>query len=762
VISRRGLVQELEERLGRSDRLVTLTGPGGIGKTWLARAAAADLGRNFEAGAHVVDVREAPDGALLTQIVARGLAVPMASVDVDALVHAIAARHILLVLDGCDELLLPCADLVVALLRSCPRLVVLATSRQPMRVAGEQVMAVPPLSLPATTQSANRLSDGSSEAVALFLERAEASLPGFGLTAENSEAVTAVCAALEGNPLAIGLAAGRVRVLGPHAILDRLVEPYRLLTGGATDSSRGDGSLRASVDLSYHLCSDEERTLWARLSVFPASFDLDAVEAVCSGDGIADHDLLDLVDSLLEKSVLAREQPDATHVRYRLLETLRAYGAEKLGAEAAGYWRRRHLEWCDALARTRLEGWFGLRQLAGFTLFERERANLSAALELSTSDSTTAPQALRIAAGLEWFWLVSGRLHEGRRWLRRALRHETGTPAERGRALGTAAWFATLQGDPLSAEQLLAEARAVLEGAEDVGRAAVRRAEGAVAARGGRHDEADSHFQLALRDAALTGCAATEAEGWLVLGLHHGLAGRADAADEAVRRSLALAERADDPLLCAYALGWLGLAAMLGRDHVTAAARAREALRHHAEVDDPFGSALLYEVLAWAAVAAADGVRAATLAGAADQSWKALGVTVNAVPPLAEGRDDRLAAVREALGVRDFLKHRERGAAMPREAAIRYAVDNVVPWQRRSDSSGPLTDREFEVATLVARGMANREIAAALSISVRTAQGHVESILRKLQFGSRSQIAAWVTERTAQQRAYGGPDPRTS
>ncbi len=755
MISRRGLVDEVRERLGGQDRLVTLTGPGGIGKTWLARRAAADLGRGFAAGAGVVDVSEVTDAALLTPTVARGLGVRAASarLDVSALARVVADRHVLLVLDGCDTLLAPCAHLVTGLLTRCPRLVVLTTSRQPLRVTGEHVLAVPPLSVPERGQALDPLTVGDHEAVALFLERAAASLPSFGLTPENTGVVAGVCGALEGNPLAIELAAARVNVLAPHAILERLAQPYRLLTKGAPMAPERHGSLRSSVDASYGLCSDEEKCLWARLSVFPASFDLDAVEGVCSGDGLDETDMLDLVDSLLERSVLAREDSDATQVRYRLPESLRVYGAERLGLEGRQYWRRRHLDWCDAVVRTGVEEGLGLRQVAWFTLFSREHANFRAALDLATSDPTAAPYGLRIAVGLEPFWLISGRVGEGRHWLGRALGHGTGTPVERIRALATAAWFASLQGDPAEAERLLVEARTLRGCAGAVGGAAVARVEGAIAAGRGDHDDAEPSFREVVLAAELTGSPGTEAEAWLLLGLNHGFSGRSDDAEEAVRRCLVLAEQAGEPLLQSYALGWLGLAAVRRGDLVSAGARVRDALHRHADVGEPFGTALLYEVLAWAAGDGGDGVRAATLTGAANRLWRTLGLAPDAVRHLVEGREERLAVVRKALGVRAFQQHWNRGESMPEEAATRYAVENVLPWQRRADPSAPLTERELEVATLIGRGMANREIAAALTISVRTAQGHVESILRKLGFGSRSQVAVWVAERGAQRPA---------
>jgi non-specific serine/threonine protein kinase len=276
----------------------------------------------------------------------------------------------------------------------------------------------------------------------------------------------------------------------------------------------------------------------------------------------------------------------------------------------------------------------------------------------------------------------------------------------------------------------------------------VLRAEGGVAACRGRHPEADRHFSDAVELALGAGSSAAAAEGWLLLGLSRGVAGRNDEAEDAVHRCLRIAEGTEEPLLRSYAVGLLGLTA-LGRGEVAAAAdRVRRALQPKVE---PFLTAFLFEVLAWTALADGDGVRAATLVGAADRLWQTEAVDPAAVPTLVVRREERLAAVKALLGARQFRRHVEQGASMARRVALGYALEETMPGRGRPDEVTPLTGRELEVAELVGRGMTNREVAAALDITVRTTQGHVEHILRKLGFGSRTQVAAWVAERRARQ-----------
>ena len=731
-----------------SERLITLTGPGGIGKTWLARLVLEEVGRAFPDGTYVAGVGGLAEGRALGRTVADSmrLQVDARHIDASVLVPLVADKHALLVLDRCEHLLPECARLVTGLLRGCPTLHVLATSRQPLGATGEHVIAVPPLAVPADRTTVDPQTALASDAVAVFVERARAVLPSFQLTEDNVEAVVAICARLDGNPLAIELAAARTGLLAPEAILARLEDRYRLLTRGPRDAAPQLPSLRACVEASWQLCTEPERLLWARLSASPADFELDAVEDVCSGEGIEEAEVLDLVDSLLEKSILVRDA-DPTAVRYRMPETLRSYGAEQLGHDGLRRWSEQHLAWVERLALKAGREWFGPRQTSQLSRLRREQVNLVAALDRATEDPARASQALRIIQALEPWWILSGQVTAARRWLATALHHRTGDPELDAQALALGAWFATVQGDLLEAQELLEEASRFRDAVSPAALSSLARARGGLSVARGDVEGAEESFQRVVELAVRSGCEAVAAEGWLLLGLARGVACRDDDAELALRRCLALADRVGESQLRASALALQALGALRRGQSSSARRLAREGLRTKVAADDWFGIAFLLEVLAWIALADDDPARTATLLGAAEGMWSKAGVTPPSIGPLAAGRDGWLAAARRALGRREFQRCARRGAALAWKEAVRYAEDDLPPRQHQPRTSASLTSRELAVAELIARGMSNREIAAALVISVRTVQGHVEKILGKLGFGSRAQVAAWFVQR---------------
>lgn len=745
---RRDELAAVRRSLLGSERLITLTGPGGIGKTWLARLTLKEVGRAFPDGTYVAKMGDLTDARLLGRTVAgsMGLEGKARHIDAAVLVRLVADRHALLLLDRCEHLLSECARLVAGLLPGCPRMHVLVTSRQPLGVIGEHVITLPPLAVPGDPTTVEPLTALASDAVALFVERATAVLPSFRLTEDNVEAVAAICARLDGNPLAIELAAARTGLLAPEAILARLEDRYRLLTKGPRDAAPTLPSLRASVEASWELCTEPERLLWARLSVFPADFELDAVEDVCSGDGIAKAEVLDIVDSLLEKSVLARDA-DPTAVRYRMPENLRSFGAERLGHDGLRLWSEHHLAWTERLVVTAGRDWFGPRQNSQLSRLRREHVNVAAVLDKATADPARASQALRMIQALEPWWLLGGRVTEVRHWLAAALHHRTGESELHAQALALGAWLATIQGDLLEAEPLLNEASQCRDVTSPATLSALARARGGLSVARGDVADAEASFQHAVELGVRSGSEGVAAEGWLLLGVARGLAGRDDDAELALRRCLTLADRAGESQLRAYALGLQALGA-LRRDQASSARwLAREGLRIKVAAADWCGAAFVLEVLAWVALADDDPVRSAILLGAAEGMRRNAGVTPASMGPFTVGRDDRRAAARDALGRKEFQRYFARGAALAWKDAVRFTEGDLLPGQRRPGTSAPLSSREMAVAELVARGMSNREIAAALVISVRTVQGHVENILRKLGFGSRAQVAAWVAQR---------------
>ena len=347
-VGRRRELADAKRALSKS-RLVTLTGVGGVGKTRVAERVARDRRRAYPHGrTRAVGGSGTFDQTVLTELSVRG---PPSGDALEALIDFLSSRHVLLVLDNCEHLLDQVAALSAALLRSCPDLQILATSREPLRVVGEAVLPVPPMAAPASERSGGVAGLSRYDAVALFTERAAAAVPDFVLTDDNHRAVAALCHRLDGLPLAIELAAGRLRSLSPAQILSKLADRYAVLTGGERGRPDRQQTLRASIEWSYQLCTPQEQRLWARLCVFAGSFELDAVEAVCTGD-IAGDEIVDLMSGLVDKSIVVRHER-GTVAQYRLLESIREFGLERLNEDGDGpALRMRHLQWYAALIHT--------------------------------------------------------------------------------------------------------------------------------------------------------------------------------------------------------------------------------------------------------------------------------------------------------------------------------------------------------------------------------------------------------------------------
>jgi predicted ATPase/DNA-binding NarL/FixJ family response regulator len=757
MIGRRDELVALRRRLTGPDRLVTLVGPGGCGKSTVARAVAADLARSFGGDVWLVPLNDLSDPHLFGHTVAPALGIQLRTGewDVSQVIEVLAPRTGLLVLDGADPVLDATSAFASALLAGCPHISMLVTSRQPLGVTGEMVVDLEPLPYPPAGET-GLAAVGDFDAVRLFVERASTVLPSFELTADNAEAVGRLTSMLEGLPLAIELAAARIQVLSPAEIVERLDDRYRLLSKGLRGTDQSHLSLRANVDASYDICTTQERELWARLSVFNGSFELGAAERVCSGDGIEEIDVLDLVDGLLDKSVLSRVEADASHVRYRLLESLRQYGEERLGDEA-DRWRARHLAWCAGLVQALVDDWFGPRQADWCDRARRELPTLTVAVEYGLSDPARAARfdaALSIVTGLEPFWVVSGRVSEARHWLDAALADGPGSTASSARlaAVAVGLWLAGVQRDEVATVRL-AEAADQLEA--QLGDAAdeLVRAKTLVARSSMLLWQQDPMAAAALAEesasiAAAFGDATSETTALLQLALSQALAGDTAAATETHQRCLARTEPVGELYARSFSLGIQALVELSTGALPEADRLAREALRLKAGLGDQFSTSLVLEVLAFVAAGLADPERAAVLSGAAESGWRVQGVSVDVVPLIAEQRSAGLQALRAALGERTFDQAFGRGSALTLEEAVEYAVTGSLPEPPAVvDEPTVLTKREQEVADLVGRGLTNREIAESLVISDRTAEGHVENILRKLGFTSRTQVATWVVER---------------
>ncbi len=483
-----GREQQIAEirRLLQTTRLLTLTGSGGVGKTRLSHEVAAGLVDVFQDGVWLVELAALAEAAQVPKAVASVLELreePDRPLTV-TLAHELRADHLLVVLDNCEHLLEACAALADALLRACPELRILATSRQALGITGETTYLVPSLSLTAPldapTQPAPREDEArasvagappmrerielptQSEAVRLFVERALAAVPTFTLTDRNAAAVEQICRRLDGIPLALELAAARVAVLSPEQIAARLGDRFSLLTGGSRTARPRYRTLRALIDWSHDLLDERERTLFRRLAVFAGGWTLEAAEAVCAFGALSPHEVLDLLSGLVAKSlVLAAEHDD--EVRYRFLESLREYAVEKLlESDEQTALRERHREWVLGLAEQAEPELIGPRQEVWFDRLDRERENLRAAARWAATRGD-AETIVRLGAALWQFWLARADATDAREWIDAIvpLAQQVSPIPALARALHGAGMLAVQLADYATSRSLLEEGLAV-------------------------------------------------------------------------------------------------------------------------------------------------------------------------------------------------------------------------------------------------------------------------------------------------------------
>ena len=452
----------------RQQRLVTLTGSGGTGKTRLALRAAGELLEHFPDGVWLVELAPIADPELVAQEIASRLGLQKASADsyLAILVNYLRGKKLLL-LDNCEHLLDACARLAEHLLQRCPQISLLTTSREALGIAGETAYRVPSLAAPDPQRVSAPAELAQAESVRLFAERAAAVQSGFSLTAENLPAVGRICHRLDGIPLAIELAAARVGVLSVEQIAAHLNDRFHLLTGGSRTALPRQRTLRASIDWSYSLLSEPERLLLQRLSVFSGGWSLEAAEAVCAGDGLDQYEILDALCGLVNKSLVAADSQAGSETRYRMLETIRQYGQERLEDTGEGAAiRSRHLAYFAGLTPQAEPHLRGKGMLEWLSRLDDELANLRLALEWSLTGGVEL--GLQIMAGSMWFWWIRGLWYEGAGWLDKLLAAEAaqrgGGALENGRALQRARGLRTLQ----MLVQLIAPERRLSVGEESI------------------------------------------------------------------------------------------------------------------------------------------------------------------------------------------------------------------------------------------------------------------------------------------------------
>jgi predicted ATPase/DNA-binding winged helix-turn-helix (wHTH) protein len=462
-IGREREIAHIKEHLGTT-RLVTLIGAGGCGKTRLAMQVAADLLQSYPDGIWLVELAALTQAGLVPQTVAnvlglkeqpgRGLA--------QTINEYLASKRLLLVLDNAEHLLAACAQLADAVLRQCAQVVILATSRERLGIAGELTYRVPSLSVPDPRRKATLEELSAYESARLFIERARLSRPHFTITAENAPALASVCYRLDGIPLAIELAAPRVRSMSLEEVKRRLDQSFGLLTGGPRTALPRQRTLRSTIDWSYDLLSDAEQALLCRLAVFSGGWTLEAAEQVCIGERVDSIEVLDLLTSLADKNLVVADEQDGP-TRYRLLETVRHYGLERLREhDEEAHWRGRHLAYFLVLAEADPQQQ-GSDRTDWLDRLEIEHDNVRSALAWSSAAVADAAGGLRLAGAISWFWLVRGYWAEGRTWFSAVL---AATPraqdgAARATALRGAGRLATSQGDYSAAKALRQEGLAI-------------------------------------------------------------------------------------------------------------------------------------------------------------------------------------------------------------------------------------------------------------------------------------------------------------
>jgi predicted ATPase/DNA-binding CsgD family transcriptional regulator len=778
-------------------RLVTVIGPGGVGKTRICLRAAALAADRYSRGACFVELSGLRDPALLPDTVADCLGLRNPGGLASVLGH-LRDRRQLLVLDTCEHIVDGCATFTEALLREAPGVTLLATSRQPLDVPGEHTLLIPPLPVPGPDATPD--GNGTGDSVQLFAQRAAAAVPSFRLTDETREDVIRICRRLDGLPLAIELAAVRLRALPLHELADRLEYPFQVLDGGRRGAVPRHQTLHTAIRWSYDLCTPAEQALWARLSVFRGSFDVAAAEDVCArpgaalGAGARYAEVVEPLIGLVDKSVVLRD--DNHGARYRLPGMPREFGALRLTAAGeTGACRDRHLSYQLAAARRFRDQIFGDGLPGLLRGLRASHDDLCAALEygldrcamdrepgrpkVTSETGRSAADAAELATALQAYWVISGRLREGRYWLGKVIERFAEPSPERALALLRRAYLGAFTGDAADAAL---DAREGMRIARKLG-ADELEARGhlylhAALTFGGRHEEAAAAGAEAER--LLT--ALCDSTGLVLLGIAQAhllqLAGRPEQAIRQCERTLRRIGDGGER----WPHGYLYTIAALARIQVPGqetrcAADAVRGLRAARELGDVIGTAYALEVLAWLAAAAGRPARAAWLTGAADPLWGRTGKRLSGTAIMLEAHRRAAKAALDGLGEERFAVLRARGAACPLQAIVAAAADDADdldtglpslaagPAAIGQATAGPwlskLTGREREIAALVASGLSNREVAAKLVISKRTVDAHVEHIFGKLGMSSRVQLTVWLRDQfpDAREPADGQPGP---
>jgi predicted ATPase/DNA-binding CsgD family transcriptional regulator len=789
----------------RDAQLVTLIGPGGVGKTRVALRAAAAAASRYPDGVSFTELSALHDPALLSHTISRGLGLAEQATGSqrDALLAHLRDRRLLLILDTCEHLIDACADLAQAVLTEAPQVTVLATSREALAVAGETTFPVRPLPvtpLPVTSlpppsglrpagpvagtgeephsfgltglssggEPGAAGATGGGDAVELFARRAAAAAPGFTVTDANRAEVVRICRGLDGVPLAIEMAAGRLRDLTLGEISGRLDRRLLLLTGGSDGDGGRHATARNVVGWSYDTCTAAERALWARLSVFPGRFSVEAAAEVCASGELSGAAILETIIGLVNKSLLVRADSgsagtDADQPGFLMLDTVREYGAERLAAsgDEQGI-RDRFLARYLAMARKADDLVFGGNQLELFAGARREHASIRAALyhSLDTGSGQIARErdGAELATRLWAYWLSSGLLAEGLYWLGKALDRVTNPGLQRAWLHVARCLLSAVSG---SIPQAVADGEAGTGLAEQL-------KQPQLAGRGYACLTLAYTFAGDLGAAGRAGQAAErlltsagDADGLIVLDAHLAAycqaSGKPEQSVRYYKQGIArFREDSGERMYHGYLhlSGALGYLELPGKEAECARVLSL-ALTAKYDLEEVTGTAYGLELLGWLAAGAGRYERAAWLLGAADPLWMALGARLSNAGPWEQRHQDAAAAARRALGDDSYAAVFGAGGRHPLGQVVALAINDAdtlggpVPGAARP-GAGTLTGREREIAGLAAVGLSSAQIAGQLFLPPRTVEQHLASVFGKLGVSSAAQLGPWLGEQVPQ------------
>lgn len=736
-------------RIMSAHRLVTLAGPPGVGKTRLALHVARTARRTFADGVWFVDLSYIRDPELVPQVVVETLKIPDSSTrEARATIAAhLRTRHVLLIMDNCEHVRAEVASLVTALLEGAAGVHVLATSIQPLGVPGEAVFRVEALELPALGGVDAEQDVNGSAALELFASRARSAIGTFEVTRSNQAAVVQLCHKLEGLPLALELAAARLKVMTLDELTQRMDDRFRMLRSTSPVTAPRHQTLLAAVTWSHDLCTPAEQVLWRRASVFCGMFTLTSAEAVCSDEALPVDEVMDALLGLVDKSVVTSEEV-AGRMWFRMLETIRGFGAEQLvAADESDRLRSSHCSWVAGLVQHASADWYGPRQEEWTRELRAQMPNIRAALDFCVSAPGAAQTGQQVAGSLWFQWIACGYLSEGRLWLERTLAAGPVTTPQRALALGSVSLVALVQGDLERAEVGTAECELAAASVAEAwlrGYAAHVRALLEFLVNPG--EEAEALYDAA-RDIYVEANAPTGLQIVLRLQLAvlHTVRGELPAAAVLFQELERAAERDGDQWTRSYGLWGRGLLHLVDGDLVQAQELLTRSIAMKRPFNDVMGLALALDTLAWVLADTGDFTRSTRILGAASTLWTRVGPPLFALDFFTSRRSRCEERDQGSLGDAEYREQMRIGSEARLDQLLSQILgDGEQQPPKPARVASVLTRREQEIALLVAEGLTNQEIAERLVISPRTAEGHVENVLRKLDFRSRSQVAAWI------------------